>query len=127
MTLRSCRNYSQSSGRFIEQLCSSSKHTVSQIAVTHCTYCCCLVATQAYKGHVAALVMLIKMTHQGVNTRDAYGQAPLHLAALRGNLDAVEYLVLEAKVSLELLYFTDAQHESMAYTSAQGRPVVQCM
>jgi ankyrin repeat protein len=43
--------------------------------------------------------MLIKMTHQGVNTRDAYGQAPLHLAALRGNLDAVEYLVLEAKVS----------------------------
>jgi Ankyrin repeats (many copies) len=48
--------------------------------------------------------MLIKMTHQGVNTRDAYGQAPLHLAALRGNLDAVEYLVLEAKVSSHSYY-----------------------
>lgn len=27
---------------------------------------------------------------------DGYGQAPLHLAALRGNLPVVEYLVLDA-------------------------------
>jgi ankyrin repeat protein len=50
-------------------------------------------------------VMLIKMG-QNVNVRDAHGQAPLHLASLRGNLDAVEYLVLEAKVMFHGLFYS---------------------
>ncbi|CAN0004941.1 unnamed protein product, partial [Phaeothamnion confervicola] len=43
--------------------------------------------------------MLIQMG-MSVNDRDAYGQTPLHLASLRGNLDTVEYLVLEAKTDV---------------------------
>lgn len=38
--------------------------------------------------------MLVK-AGQDPESEDVYGQTPLHLAALRGNRDAAEYLVIE--------------------------------
>lgn len=38
--------------------------------------------------------MLVK-AGQDPEVEDTYGQTPLHLASLRGNLDAAEYLVIE--------------------------------
>lgn len=47
-------------------------------------------------GHVQVLSMLVK-AGQDPETEDVYGQTPLHLAALRGNRDAAEYLVIEVR------------------------------
>lgn len=38
-----------------------------------------------------------KIQYKQPDDVDGYGQAPLHLAALRGNLPVVEYLVLDAE------------------------------
>ncbi len=61
---------------------------------------------QAYKGRTSVLASLIRL-EMPVGTTDSYGQTPLHLASLRGNLDTVEYLVLQANVSRQ----TDRQAE----------------
>ncbi len=53
---------------------------------------------QAYKGHTAVLASLIRL-QMAVEFKDSYGQTALHLASLRGNLDCVEYLILQANVS----------------------------
>ncbi len=53
---------------------------------------------QAYKGHTEVLASLIRL-EMPVEAADSYGQTPLHLASLRGHLDTVEYLVLQASVS----------------------------
>lgn len=40
--------------------------------------------------------MLVK-GGQDPEVEDSYGQTPLHLASLRGNLEAAEYLVMEVR------------------------------
>ncbi len=57
-----------------------------------------LLLFQAYKGHTTVLASLIRL-QMPVEFKDSYGQTPLHLASLQGNLDSVEYLVLQANVS----------------------------
>ena len=48
----------------------------------------------AYKGQLE-IVALLHYLGLAVDNTDAYGQTPLHLAALRGNYPAVEYLVMD--------------------------------
>lgn len=48
-------------------------------------------------GHVQVLSMLVK-AGQDPEGEDVYGQTPLHLAALRGNRDSAEYLVIEVNL-----------------------------
>lgn len=43
--------------------------------------------------------MLVK-AGQDPEEEDVFGQTPLHLAALRGNRDAAEYLVIEVCIKL---------------------------
>jgi len=54
----------------------------------------------AYKGELSIVQLL---DHLGLPTDDVdgYGQSPLHLAALRGNLPVVEYLLLDADSQTE--------------------------
>ena len=47
-------------------------------------------------GHVQVLSMLVK-EGQDTEVEDVYGQTPLHLASLRGNVDVAEYLVVEVR------------------------------
>lgn len=42
------------------------------------------------------LLTLLLLSKPQPDDVDGYGQTPLHLAALRGNLPVVEYLVLDA-------------------------------
>ena len=42
------------------------------------------------------LSMLVK-EGQDTEVEDVYGQTPLHLASLRGNVDVAEYLVVEVR------------------------------
>lgn len=49
----------------------------------------------AYKGHVQLLGLLAYRMPQEIDCPDIFGQGPLHLAALRGNDECVEYLVQE--------------------------------
>ena len=47
-------------------------------------------------GHVQVLSMLVK-EGQDPEVEDVYGQTPLHLASLRGNVDVAEYLIIEVR------------------------------
>ncbi|CAN0565856.1 unnamed protein product, partial [Ectocarpus sp. 12 AP-2014] len=51
----------------------------------------------AYKGTTRILRRLAVTTMAATSMKDVYGQTPLHLAALRGNRDAAEYLVFEVR------------------------------
>lgn len=55
-------------------------------------------------GHVQVLSMLVK-EGQDPEVEDVYGQTPLHLASLRGNVDVAEYLIIEVRQLLALSYF----------------------
>lgn len=54
--------------------------------------------------------MLVK-GGQDPEVEDSYGQTALHLAALRGNLEAAEYLVMEVRCTLP----TSADHIRLAW------------
>ena len=51
--------------------------------------------------------MLVK-AGQDPESEDVYGQTPLHLAALRGNRDAAEYLVIEVRAYFDGSIYTRA-------------------
>jgi ankyrin repeat protein len=53
----------------------------------------------AYKGSVEVCGMLLHMlgVEGHLDSQDAYGQSPVHLASLRGNVDTLRYLLEEAE------------------------------
>jgi palmitoyltransferase ZDHHC13/17 len=51
----------------------------------------------AYKGFSVLLGLLCHISPENIDKQDEYGQSPLHLAALRGNHEALEYLLLDCK------------------------------
>lgn len=55
-----------------------------------------------YAGHVQVLSMLVK-AGQDPELEDSYGQTPLHLAALRGNMDAAEFLIMEVYIYIYIV------------------------
>lgn len=56
-----------------------------------------------------------------VETTDNYGQTPLHLAAMRGNLSVVEYFVLDADVQAGTKVHTHTTHtHAHKYTCTEG-------
>ena len=54
----------------------------------------------AYKGQLE-IVALLHYLGLAVDNSDAFGQTPLHLAALRGNYPAVEYLVMDCDAPID--------------------------
>ena len=55
----------------------------------------------AYKGQLE-IVALLHYLGLAVENVDSFGQTPLHLAALRGNFPAVEYLVMDCDAPIDL-------------------------
>lgn len=56
----------------------------------------------AYKGYVELIGLLAHRMPQEINSPDIFGQSPLHLAALRGNDDCVEFLVESCRADTAL-------------------------
>ena len=48
----------------------------------------------AYKGYTQMAGLITYLTTTELENEDVYGQAPVHLAALRGNVETLEYLIL---------------------------------
>jgi len=66
----------------------------------------------AYKGSVPVCGLLLHLNgiKDHLDVKDAFGQTPLHLAALRGNSDVVEYIMEQAEAYAELNGITHEQN-----------------
>lgn len=81
----------------------------------------------AYKGSIQVCGLLAFYDTLKFTTQDAYGQTPLHLAALRGHTSVVRYIILHlSKKDKEILFLKDKNGRTpLDLAIHKNRPNVQ--
>jgi len=74
-----------------------------------------------YKGSVPVCSLLLHLIglEGHLNLADSFGQTPLHLASLRGNLEVVQYFLEEAERCMEKHKFSDVLLTSSVLTAGE--------
>lgn len=67
----------------------------------------------AYKGSVPVCGLLLYLNGivNHLDLKDSFGQTPLHLAALRGNIEVIEYIMEQAEAYVEQMDASDTQED----------------